>query len=84
MNFCVLVMVVAPVVTVTKPDCAPTGTVAVMYVEPETTIDVAATPPNFTTDEVLLNPSPRISTLESSVPDVVMRRAKPPKPMSKL
>ena len=55
-KFCVLVSVVEPVVTVTAPDCAPAGTVAVINVDPVTVTAVAGTPPNLTSDPDLLNP----------------------------
>src|ERR1700719_3793655 len=62
LNVCGLVSVVEPVVTVTVPVIAPTGTFAVRYVVPESVTEVEATPPNFTTEE-LLKPCPNMPTL---------------------
>jgi hypothetical protein len=52
-NFWGLVSVVAPVVTVTAAVNAPAGTVAVMKDVPLRVIEVAGTPPNSTTEELL-------------------------------
>lgn len=61
------------VVTLTAPDCPPTGTTAVMRVAEFTTNDVAATPPKLTADAPV-KLLPEITTL---VPGVAVAGVKP-------
>src|SRR5260370_29881483 len=61
LKVCGLVSVVEPVVAVTAPVMAPTGTFAVRYVVAESVTEMEATPPNFTT-VALLKPCPNMPT----------------------
>ena len=67
MNFCALVSMVVPVVTVTYPFDAPAGTVAKRNVVPVAVTVVACMPLNFTIDEPL-NPWPRIPIFDPTFP----------------
>jgi hypothetical protein len=78
-----LVSVVEPVVTVTFPVTAPTGTVAVMNVVPESVMVVACVPPNLTT-EALVKPWPRMPIWSPTLPEVVTRLTNGPSPTSRL
>src|ERR1700735_2164183 len=71
--FALLVSVVDPVVTVTFPLVAPVGTVAVIYVVPESVVLVACTPLNFTTEEDE-NPCPKMPTCDATLPEVLDNR----------
>ena len=73
-NFCRLVSVVEPVVTVTKSLLAPAGTMAVRKVEPVSFLE-AATPLNLTTEEEL-NPCPKIPICDPTLPDAAVRLMK--------
>ena len=83
MNAFGLVKVVAPVVTVIAPVSAPAGTVALIKVVPPRVMEVAGTPPNFTT-EVELNPWPRMPTLALSLAAEVSGVTNGESPISKL
>jgi hypothetical protein len=82
-NVLLLVSVVTPVVTVTFPVSAPAGTVALMKVVPLSVIEVACTPPKFTTDE-LLKSCPRTPIFAPSLPDVDTNLTNFPSPRSRL
>ena len=80
--FRVLVNVVAPVVTVTNPSLAPAGTVAVNK-PGSVSVEVAVTPLNFTTDDEL-NPSPRMPTLDPTLPLVLSNEMNAFRPTERL
>jgi hypothetical protein len=70
-------------VTVTAPVSAPAGTVAVMNVVPVSVNDLACTPPNLTTEE-LLKPCPMMPILAPSLPEVGCVSTNGPRPTDRL